>query len=75
MAIRRTSAPRSRAKSAAVKSLSTTASTPRRLPSASRTSGMPPPPAATTQNPLSTKAWMASSPRMRLGAGEGTSWR
>ena len=40
---------------AAARSLSITASTPRRVPSASRTTGMPPPPAAITTYPAATR--------------------
>ena len=67
----RMSQPSALASRAAVRSLSMTASTPRRLPSASRTTGMPPPPAATTTWPDSTSARIAPRSRISIGLGRG----
>ena len=69
------SAPTARASSAEAKSLSMTASTPSRRPSGRSTTGIPPPPAATTRKPASTSVWIASCSTIRTGCGEATSRR
>ena len=51
-----------------------TASTPR-SPSASRTTGIPPPPLAMTTNPASTRARTAGASRIARGSGDATSRR
>ncbi len=52
-----------------------TASIPRSEPSASRTTGMPPPPLATTTKPASTRACTAGASRISSGSGEATTRR
>ena len=52
-----------------------TASMPRSEPSASRTTGIPPPPLAITTNPASTRACTAGASRISSGSGEATTRR
>ena len=52
-----------------------TASTPRSEPSASRTTGIPPPPLATTTYPASTSDCTAGASRISSGSGEATTRR
>ena len=66
--------PTVRASSAPVRSLSSTASTPRSAPS-SRTIGIPPPPQATTIAPSSISASIVPRSRISSGRGEGTTRR
>ncbi len=75
MAMTSRSAWRTPASNAAPRSLSITASTPRKVPSASRTTGMPPPPFATTTKPASTSAAMTSASMIASGCGDGTTLR
>src|SRR5207248_721062 len=63
------------ASSAAARSLSMTASTPRRVPSGSRTTGIPPPPAATTRYPAASSAPTAGASSTSNGSGEATTRR
>ena len=72
---RSASAPSCVASSAAERSLSITASTPRVPMWGSSTTGTPPPPAQITTSPASTSSWMARSSTMRLGSGDGTTRR
>ena len=69
------SAPSSRARRAAVRSLSITASTPRRSPSAPRLTGIPPPPAQMTTAPLATSVRIVASSSGICGSGEATTRR
>ena len=55
--------------------MSITAATPWRSPWASRTTGMPPPPTATTTNPASRRTRIASISTIRFGSGDGTTRR
>src|SRR5829696_3821342 len=77
VAMTRVSASTSRARIAAVRSLSMTASTPRRAgPSRpSWVTGMPPPPAQTTTKPAALSAWMAGESTTDRGWGEATTRR
>jgi len=63
--------PSSRASRLAVMSLSMTAHAPWTVPSSARTTGMPPPPQATTMCPSSTSVRMASSSTISRGLGDG----
>mmetsp|Transcript_14916 Transcript_14916/g.38109 ORF Transcript_14916/g.38109 Transcript_14916/m.38109 type:complete len:245 (+) Transcript_14916:163-897(+) len=58
-----------------VRSLSTTAGTPRQTPDSSCTTGMPPPPPATTMKPASTRFAIASRSRISSGSGDATTLR
>ena len=73
--IKNKSAPSCSASSADTWSLSITASTPRSLPPLRRTTGMPPPPHATTKQPLVHSARIESSSMISRGIGEGTTQR
>ena len=75
VAITSTSASTVRASSAAPRSLSMTASTPRSRRRASRTTGMPPPPLATTTKPASTRACTAAASMISRGSGDATTRR
>ena len=55
--------------------MSITAATPLRFPSASATTGIPPPPTETTTKPASISARIASSSTIRSGAGDATTRR
>lgn len=63
------------ANSAAVRSLSSTASTPCRPPSLPRVTGTPPPPVQMTTAPLAASSLIMSSSTIRTGSGEGTTRR
>ena len=57
------------------RSLSITASTPTRYPFSLRTTGIPPPPQATTTYPPRTRQFICSNSRISRGAGDGTTRR
>src|SRR3954451_528780 len=77
VAMTRVSASTSRARIAAVRSLSMTPSPPRRAaPSVpSSLTGIPPPPAQTTTKPAAASAWIAGESTTDLGSGEATTRR
>ncbi len=64
--------PSTSAIAAVVRSLSITASTPRRQPIPSRTTGMPPPPPATTTVRVHISASTSEMSQMWRGCGDGT---
>src|SRR6266508_1984075 len=68
-------APTVRASSAAARSLSMTASTPRKVPSGSRTTGIPPPPAAITRYPAASSVPTAGASSTSTGSGDATTRR
>ena len=75
VSISNASAFNSRASRLLARSLSITASTPVKLPSARRTTGMPPPPAQITITPCPTSSAITGNSRMRCGRGEATTRR
>ena len=67
--------PSERARSAEVRSLSTTACTPCQSPFAARITGMPPPPPAMTTVPAPSSASITCRLITARGSGEATQWR
>jgi hypothetical protein len=74
VAITKQSTPTACASSAPLRSLSSTASTPRSVPF-SRTIGIPPPPAAITTAPADTSSRIVATSRISSGSGDGTTRR